>query len=94
MAWKSQDVFWAEQKLKFHYKRNSKLITLSSNDPTATDYQPGGMITVIGNSHMDRVLEAHKDNDELERWSWMVLAGEKNKLYIVTAYRVQQTHME
>eukprot|EP00957_Ditylum_brightwellii_P063314 4805212-Ditylum_brightwellii.AAC.1 len=66
------------------------MVTSSSDDPSATSLQPWGTLTAIGGDHMGRVLDAKEDKDGLGRWSWIELEGQGSKLYVATAYRVQQ----
>eukprot|EP00957_Ditylum_brightwellii_P033651 2550973-Ditylum_brightwellii.AAC.1 len=65
----------------------------SSDDPSGTDKQPGGMLTAVGGSHVGWTLESGEDKDGLGQWSWITLEGVKN-LYVATAYRVQQENSE
>eukprot|EP00957_Ditylum_brightwellii_P135572 10337101-Ditylum_brightwellii.AAC.1 len=70
------------------------MVTSSSDNPSATSSQPGGTLMAIGGDHMGRVLDAKEDKDSLGRWSWIELEGQGRKIYIATAYRVQQEDSE
>eukprot|EP00957_Ditylum_brightwellii_P190373 14491877-Ditylum_brightwellii.AAC.1 len=58
LTWTPQDKYSARMKLRKEYEGKSKLTTSASDEPSATDYQPGGTLTAVGGNHVGRVLEA------------------------------------
>eukprot|EP00957_Ditylum_brightwellii_P062359 4731742-Ditylum_brightwellii.AAC.1 len=47
LTWTSHDKYSARMKLRKEYKGKRKLVTSASDEPSATDYQPGGTLTVV-----------------------------------------------
>eukprot|EP00957_Ditylum_brightwellii_P183446 13973785-Ditylum_brightwellii.AAC.1 len=69
LTWTTQDKYSAKMKLRKEYKGKSKLTTSASDEPSATDYQPGGTLTAVRGNHVERVLEAKIDESGLGWWS-------------------------
>eukprot|EP00957_Ditylum_brightwellii_P032038 2429538-Ditylum_brightwellii.AAC.1 len=90
LPWMPNDINIARTKVKEEFNGKGKIQTLASDEPVASDYQPGGTLTVVEGGHIGRVLKTDQDKEGLRRWSWIKLEGTKTTLYVITAYRVQQ----
>ena len=94
LAWSPEDRNRARRILTDISASQSKCEMSASNEPSVSSSQPGGtMIGVMGN-HVGRVLEAESDESGLGRWSWVCLDGKQTKLYVISAYRVQQENSD
>eukprot|EP00957_Ditylum_brightwellii_P067605 5131794-Ditylum_brightwellii.AAC.1 len=62
----------------------------ASNIPCVASEQLGGTMTVVGEKQVGRIITTGVDNTGMGRWNWICLDRKKTKIYIITAYRVQQ----
>jgi hypothetical protein len=67
----------------------SKLVTASSTITYDSQYQPGGVATMVGGNLVGRLSNHEADSHGLGRWTTCTFRGKENtKLTIITAYQV------
>jgi hypothetical protein len=67
---------------------SAQIATSSSNEPTLTNYQPGGTATVITYKWTGRVIKQLNDTSGMGRWSgFQMQTNQEHNFNIITVYR-------